>query len=148
MCLVQPLHQEPKSEEEIEGAKEKAAQEELQHRQLTKVDTLLLERNQKEHYARAARDSSNGEESNPANHVPSSGIASVVRGSTAPQQNGTASISAPGVVSHGNGPVGDANSRQQPTQQQRNPPHPPAGPGSVTSRGVGHSPQYHGGFDV
>ena len=89
--------------------------EEQQRQQLYHVDTLLLERNQKEHFARAApKSNGDGGDVSTANHVPSAGIASMVRESS--QQNGsTAAVLAPGGDQSANGPV---STQQQPEQQQ------------------------------
>ncbi|CAL8463327.1 g2861 [Coccomyxa elongata] len=106
-------HRESKegTEERNEGEK----MEEQQREQLYNVDTVLLERNQKEHFARAAP-ASNGDgnaDVSTANHVPSAGIASMVRESS--QQNGsTAAMRAPAGGPSANGP---ASAQQQPEQQ-------------------------------
>ena len=139
-CLLQGRQQKSKTEEEIEEQKEQAVQEEQQHKQLTQVDTLVLERNHREHYARSSNPDS--EESNPANHVPSSGIANVVRNSTAvhPQQNGTPSTSAPGGAEdagHSNGPSRNTDGQQQQPKQQQQQQDPPDC--SMVSNGVGHT---------
>lgn len=109
------------SKEGTEERKEGEKMEEQQREQLYNVDTVLLERNQKEHFARAAP-ASNGDgnaDVSTANHVPSAGIASMVRESS--QQNGsTAAMRAPAGGPSASGPVSaQQQPDQQPVQQQQ-----------------------------
>ncbi|BDA48811.1 probable phosphatidylinositol 4-phosphate 5-kinase 1 [Coccomyxa sp. Obi] len=110
------------NKEGTDERKEGERLQEQQRKQLRHVDTTLLERNQKEHFARAAPASNgDGGDASAANHVPSAGIASVVRESS--QQNGgPAAMPAPG-GGHipANGPVSTQQLPEQERVQQQEP---------------------------
>lgn len=105
------------SKDKKEGASERqddggeGAEGKEHPRGLYQVDTVVLERNHNEHYARAAAVcSSDGEEASNANHIPSSGVSNIVRSSESSRQNGSASTLA---QADSNGHMSGASGQQQ-----------------------------------